>query len=110
MANEVTDAERMAKFETQLENIALVVNRMDTKIDEWQKNFVTKELLQEKLKSSDKEMERLNHELQRLDKEKAEKEELEKLERDKTNAKHNWPSWALVIVTLIVFLYDIYRK
>lgn len=110
MANELSDGERMAKFETQLENIALVVTRMDTKIDEWQKNFVTKELLQEKLKSSDKEIERLNQELIRIDKEKAEKEELEKLEREKLSSKHNWPSWALVIVTLIVFLYDIYRK
>lgn len=110
MPNEVTDGERMTKVETQLENIVMVVTRMDTKIDEWQKNFVSKELMDEKMKGSNKEIERLGQEIKRLDEEKAEKEELEKFEREKNTSKHTWPNWALVVVTLIMFLYGLYHK
>lgn len=70
MANELSEAERMAKFETQLENVVLIVTKMDAKMDAWQANFVSKELLEEKLKARDKEIDRLNNEFIRLENEK----------------------------------------
>lgn len=44
MANELSEAERMAKFETKLENVVLIVRKMEAKMDAWQANFVSKEL------------------------------------------------------------------
>lgn len=63
MGTEHTDQqERMAKFEAQMENVIVVVTRMDTKIDTWQANFVSKELLEEKLRSRDEKIGRLEAE------------------------------------------------
>jgi len=61
MGTEYTDQERMAKFETQVENLVVVVTRMDAKMDAWQANFVSKELLEEKLKSRDEKILRLEN-------------------------------------------------
>lgn len=70
MANELSEAERMAKFETKLENVVLIVTKMDAKMDAWQANFVSKELLEEKLKARNKEIDRLNNVFIRLENEK----------------------------------------
>lgn len=73
MGNEYTDTERMTKLETQLENVVMVVTRMDAKMDTWQASFVSKELLEEKLKSRD--------------------EKLKQLEDSKSSYKNTLPLW-----------------
>lgn len=95
MANEYTDPERMAKFETQLENIQLVVTRMDSKMDAWQANFVSKELLEEKLKARDREIDRLDNEFKQLDTEKA-------------SHKNTLPLWAATIVAAISLIVSLW--
>jgi hypothetical protein len=85
---ELTDAERMTKFETQLENLVVVVTRMDAKMDAWQANFVSKELLEEKLRSRD--------------------EKIERLEQEKSSYKNNLPFWvsaALAAIALIISIW-----
>lgn len=62
MINELTESERMTKLETQLENLVAVVTRMDAKMDAWQANFVSKELLDEKLRARDERITRLENE------------------------------------------------
>lgn len=82
MGNELTGAERMTRFETQLENLVVVVTRMDT----WQVNFVSKELLDEKLRARD--------------------EKIERLENEKTSHKNNLPLWiAAAVISLIVSIW-----
>jgi hypothetical protein len=110
MANDMTDAERMAKYETQMENLITVVTRMDTKIDAWQANFVSKELLDEKLKARDRENERLSDEVERLEKEKAEKEDIRRIEKEKTSFKNNMPFWVSTLLAGIALLYDFWPK
>lgn len=88
MGNELSDAERMTKFETQLENLVVVVTRMDAKMDAWQANFVSKELLEEKLKSRD--------------------EKIERLEEEKSTNKHTLPLWAAVILSAIAVLVSLW--
>lgn len=95
MANEYTDQERMAKFETQLENIQLVVTRMDSKMDAWQANFVSKELLEEKLNTRDREIERLDGEFTRLDTEKA-------------SNKGALPLWAAAFISAIALIVSLW--
>jgi anti-sigma-K factor RskA len=85
---ELTDAERMTKFETQLENLVTVVTRMDAKMDAWQANFVSKELLAVELKARDKEIERL--------------------EQEKTSYKNNLPFWASVVLAAIAIFISIW--
>lgn len=85
---ELTDAERMTKFETQLENLVVVVTRMDAKMDAWQANFVSKELLEEKLKSRD--------------------EKIERLEQEKNSYKNNLPFWASVVLAAIAILISVW--
>jgi predicted RNase H-like nuclease (RuvC/YqgF family) len=88
MANELSEAERMTKFETQLENLLVVVSRMDAKMDTWQANFVSKELLEEKLKARD---ERIN-----------------RLESEKASHKNVLPLWAAAIVAAISLIISIW--
>lgn len=107
MGNEAyTDSERMTKLETQLENVVLVVTRMDAKMDTWQQNFVSKELMEEKLRARDREIERLNIEQQRMEKEKAQKEDIERLEREKSSYKNNLPFWVAVVISTISLVYS----
>lgn len=110
MGNELTDAERMTKFETQLENVVMVVTRMETKMEAWQANFVSKELLEEKLKVRDRENERLGQEIQRLEREKAEKDDIERLEKDKSSFKTNLPFWFTVVLEAITLIYALWPK
>lgn len=70
MGNEYTEAERLMNLETRTENIEKLLTRMDKKMDTWQMNFVSKELLDEKLKARDREIDRLDSEFERLDNEK----------------------------------------
>lgn len=97
MGNEYSDAERLMNLETRTENIEKLLTRMDKKMDGWQMNFVSKELLDEKLKARDREIERLNEEFQRLDTEKA-------------SHKSIVPSWGLVIVSAIALIYSFWPK
>lgn len=62
MSNELSDAERMTKIETQMENVLQIVTKMDAKMDAWQASFVSKELLEEKLKYLYERLERLEEE------------------------------------------------
>lgn len=88
MANELTDAERMTKFETQLENLVVVVTRMEAKMDTWQQNFVSKELLEEKLKSRD--------------------EKIERLEEAKSTNKHTLPLWVAAVIAGVSLVISIW--
>jgi exonuclease VII small subunit len=97
MANEMTDAERMTKYETQMENLITVVTRMDTKIDAWQANFVSKELLEEKLKSRDEKIENLN-------------KKFGDLNTEKTTSKNNLPLWAAAIIAAVALIISLWPK
>lgn len=110
MSSEQTDAERMTKFETQMENVLAIVTKMDTKIDAWQANFVSKEMLDEKLKARDKEIDRLGTEQQRLDEEKAQKKDIERLEKEKTSFKSSLPMWIAVVISAINLGIIIFHK
>jgi hypothetical protein len=88
MANELTEAERMTKYETQLENLVVVVTRMDAKMDAWQANFVSKELLDEKLRSRD--------------------EKIERLEQEKTSHKNTLPLWAAAVISAIALIFSVW--
>lgn len=87
MGNELSDAERMTKFETQLENLVTVVTRMDAKMDAWQANFVSKELLEEKLKYVN--------------------ERIERLEEDKASRKTLAPHWIATTLAAISLAFTI---
>jgi predicted RNase H-like nuclease (RuvC/YqgF family) len=86
MGNEYTEAERLMNLETRTENIEKLLTRMDKKMDSWQTSFVSKELLDEKLKARDREIERLDKEFIRLDTEKA-------------SHKNNLPLWVAAIAS-----------
>lgn len=88
MANELTEGERLAKFETRLETIETVMLRMETKMDTWQANFVSKELLDEKLKARD--------------------ERIGRLEQEKTSYKNNLPFWVTAVLAGISILIAIW--
>lgn len=88
MGNELTDAERMTKVETQLENLMVLITKVDTKMDTWQANFVSKELLAVELKARDKEIERL--------------------EQEKNSYKNNLPFWAAVVCAVISIIISIW--
>lgn|ERR1700730_16270279 len=98
MENEYTETEieRMVKLETRLENIELLITRMDTKMDAWQADYVSKELLEEKLKSQSREIERLENELQRL-------------ESEKKSYKSSLPLWAAVFISAISLVVSFWR-
>lgn len=98
MGDEYTEEERerMAKLEIRLENIELVVTRMDLKMDAWQANFVSKELLEEKLKLQNKEIERLQNELERLD-------------NERKSYKSSLPLWAAAFIAAISLLVSLWR-
>lgn len=110
MANDMSEAERMTKFETQLENLVTVVTRMDAKMDAWQANFVSKELLDEKLKARDNENVRLNNEIQKLEKDKADKDDIERIEKEKASYKSNLPFWAAVGLSALAIIISIWPK
>jgi len=86
--NELTESERMTKLETQLENLVAVVTRMDAKMDAWQANFVSKELLDEKLRARD--------------------ERITRLENEKTSHKNSLPLWAAAIIAAISLIISIW--
>lgn len=78
---ETTQNERLTKLETELESMKVVLLRMETKMDAWQSNFVSKELLDEKLKSRDDRMTRI--------------------ELEKTSFKNNLPFWVAAVLAAI---------
>lgn len=81
MPVETTQSERLTKLETELESMKVVLLRMETKMDAWQSNFVSKELLDEKLKSRDDRMTRI--------------------ELEKTSFKNNLPFWVAAVLAAI---------
>ncbi|NRD80263.1 hypothetical protein HPT25_23355 [Bacillus sp. BRMEA1] len=90
MANEMTEAERMTRHETKLETIEMVLMRLEAKVDTWQANFVSKELLDEKLRSRD--------------------EKIERLEEEKSTNKHTLPLWAAVVLSGVAILISLWAK
>lgn len=97
MANELTEAERMTKFETQLENLMVLVTKVDTKMDAWQANFVSKELLEEKLKSRDEKIENLS-------------KKFGDLNTEKYSNKNNMPLWIAAIIAGIALIISLWPK
>lgn len=83
---ETTQVERLTRLETELESMKIVLLRMETKMDTWQLNFASKELLQVELKSRD--------------------EKIERLETDKTTNKNILPLWFAVIVSIAVAIWS----
>lgn len=81
MPVETTQSERLTKLETELESMKVVLLRMETKMDAWQMNFVTKELLDEKLRSRDDRMTRI--------------------EAEKTSFKNNLPFWVTAVLAAL---------
>jgi C4-type Zn-finger protein len=84
MPNEQSDSERLTRQETRLETIEGVVTRLETKIDAWQTNFVSRELLEEKLERRD--------------------ERIERLEEDKSTDRHLFPVWVSAAISLAALL------
>lgn len=87
MGNEYSEAERerIVVHGAKLETIEMVLMRLEAKVDAWQANFVSKEMLEEKLKARD---ERIN-----------------RIENEKVTHKNNMPAWvaaAVAIVSLII--------
>jgi cob(I)alamin adenosyltransferase len=97
MANEYTEAERerIVIHDTKLENIEMVILRLEAKVDAWQANFVSKEILEEKLKIRDEKIDRLEKEIDRL-------------EKEKTSHKNNLPLWVASIVASISLIVSIW--
>lgn len=97
MAETTTQAERLTKLETELESMKVVLLRMEAKMDAWQMNFVSKELLDEKLKTRD-------------EKAKAQDEKIKRLETERTSYKNNLPYWVAVIISTIALIYSFWPK
>lgn len=110
MSNDLTDAERMTKIETQIENVVLIVTKMDAKMDTWQASFVSKELLEEKLRVRDKEIEQLRNEVRRLENEKAYKDDIERIEKERTSFKNNLPFWITALLAAVATFISIWLK
>lgn len=81
MGNEYSDSERdrIVIHDTKLENIEMVILRLEAKVDAWQTNFVSKELLEEKLKFRDK--------------------RIEQIEIEKDSQKNRTPHWFSVAIS-----------
>lgn len=90
MGSEMTDGEKIAKFEAQLENLVVLVTKLDAKIDAWQSSFVSKELLDEMLKSRD--------------------EKIERLENEKASHKGTLPLWAAAVISGIALIVSLWPK
>lgn len=85
---EYTDPERLTKLETEMESMKTVLLRVEAKMDAWQQNFVSKEVLNDKLKLRD--------------------DRIERLEQEKTSYKNNLPFWFSVFISAAAFFYAIW--
>jgi hypothetical protein len=97
MPNELTEAERVMKIETQVENLVSVVTRMDAKMDAWQANFVSKELLAVELKARDKEITSLN-------------KKFDDITAEKTTSKNITPLWAAAIIAAVALIISLWPR
>jgi exonuclease VII small subunit len=76
-----TEAERLTRLETRLETIEEAIMKLDMKLDAWQSHFVSKEMLEDKLRLRD--------------------ERLDRLEREKATHKNVLPMWVAVGISLV---------
>lgn len=91
MGNDISDAERLAKLETKLGTIEVVLARLEAKLDKKEDGYMTKDVLDEKLKLRDEKIEGLANRIHDL------------LEGQKTN-KQLMPAWVQTVIAAAAVL------
>jgi hypothetical protein len=101
MGNELNEGERLVKVETQLENVLKEMttlsnsfSRLEAKLDKRENSFVTKDVLDEKLKLRDEKIEGIQKAIVEMRVEK---------QNEKTTNKQIFPNWIQAVFAIAAF-------
>lgn len=90
-----SEIERLTKLETQIESLLQLVIRLEAKLDARESNFVSKEILNEKLRLQENRIDNLQN-------------EIKKVQNEKQASKQILPQWVATVASygaLILALY-----
>jgi hypothetical protein len=98
---EKEDYEKIARLETQIDNLTNIVMRMDAKLDTWQENYVPRKEIYEMFRARDKELADLS---ERVDK------HIDDSNTESKSFKNNLPNWIGIIfgfISLLIMVYEL---
>jgi hypothetical protein len=92
---DMENQERLARLETQMENMLTGLARIDDKLDMWNQNYVPRNEINEMFRARDDDIKELR-----------ENQQQERL--DRRSFKTTWPSWVSAGCAFIMLLITIY--